>query len=306
MGLLWGAILVRGGAEVYMVTRRKEQAEQLNEAGIELLEGTQHTRWSVYASSTGSAPVEVDAVMITVKQFDLVAAYPTIRDWVQGGPLLLGLQNGWGHEDWLAERFPTLPLALAVTTEGARMEGEATVRSTGKGSTWLGLSPFTLQELEESAKVKLDKLRNYLLHGGMEALSTEYIRDFMWKKLVINSIINPLTALWEIRNGELLESEERLADMRSLFNEAITLSQAEKRNISAHELWESILTVCRQTAANRSSMLQDLDAGRSTEVDSINGTMLRLAHQHGIRLPYHRLMLELIYKKEGRERSEGC
>jgi 2-dehydropantoate 2-reductase len=299
MGMLWAATLARGGASVYLLPRSTKQAKAIQLEGLQLVEGEQVTRWEIKTFSKEDRPVPVDAILLTVKQFDLPSTFKTVRLWASAAPPIIALQNGWGHEELLLREFPHLPLGLAVTTEGARREGDTRVHSTGKGLTWIGLASHS-NESTKTCPVWLDALLERLKTGGFQAKYTEYIQGFMWKKLIINSVINPLTGLWEIPNGELPENEERLARMKQLFHEAIQLSRAEDFEVEAEELWESILTVCRQTALNRSSMLQDLDAGRPTEIDSINGAMVRLAHQHGMKLPFHERIMELIHRKEAR------
>jgi 2-dehydropantoate 2-reductase len=133
--------------------------------------------------------------------------------------------------------------------------------------------------------------------AGFDARVSNNIKETVWKKLLINAVINPLTAILRIRNGELLESRERIDWMRELFQEGLAVARAEGVNLSPG-LWEELLSVCRRTANNHSSMLQDIMNGRRTEMEWINGSLLKAGARHGLELPAHAAVVRRIREME--------
>ncbi len=115
----------------------------------------------------------------------------------------------------------------------------------------------------------------------------------IYRKLLINAVINPLTAIWRIPNGELLASEGRLQLMRELFREATMVYDACGVTYD-EDAWDNILEVCRITAGNISSMLADVLASRTTEIRWINGSLVEMAERTGTSVPLHRWICQLV------------
>ncbi|WJH33076.1 2-dehydropantoate 2-reductase [Paenibacillus sp. CC-CFT747] len=137
-----------------------------------------------------------------------------------------------------------------------------------------------------------------LRRAGFTPQRSEDIRTAMWDKLLINAVINPLTGLLSVPNGALLENRESEDLMRRLLQEGVEVLTREGYTAD-NTIGDRVRTVCRQTAANSSSMLQDLTKGRKTEIEWINGYLLRLADKHGVDLPVNRTLYSLIKLKEG-------
>ncbi|HXH04441.1 MAG TPA: 2-dehydropantoate 2-reductase, partial [Candidatus Competibacteraceae bacterium] len=120
------------------------------------------------------------------------------------------------------------------------------------------------------------------------------IKTRLWHKLAINCAINPLTALLGCRNGELLDLPGERRVLRIICEEAAQVMAAEGIIGDAEELYARVCIIIEATADNYSSMLQDLRAGRSTEIDYLNGYLLRQGAAHGIPLPCNTLLLDMI------------
>lgn len=115
----------------------------------------------------------------------------------------------------------------------------------------------------------------------------------IWSKLVINAVINPLTAILRVKNGELLESAWTRELMLDLYREACLVAEAKDIQLP-DDLWQTILTVCEATSRNHSSMLQDIEQSRTTEIDRINGSLLQMAEELNLDLPAHRTVYRLV------------
>jgi 2-dehydropantoate 2-reductase len=133
--------------------------------------------------------------------------------------------------------------------------------------------------------------------AGFRTHLSNQMKGIVWNKLIINSVINPLTALLRIRNGELPLTEPRRQLMRGLLAEAREAAAGEGVP-TRDDLWEQIVQVCANTAANSSSMLQDVAEGRKTEIAWINGAMIGLARLRGIPMPLHETICRLIEAAE--------
>ena len=153
------------------------------------------------------------------------------------------------------------------------------VKRAGEGHTWFGRDVHT-KEIEKEASRNLEEVRLQALlqQAGFNCTASNQIDKLIYRKLLINAVINPLTAIWRIPNGGLLQNDYRLEVMRRLYDEASAIYKASDIMVGT-DMWEEILSVCRSTASNTSSMLADVMQGRRTEVESISGQMVQLAHR---------------------------
>jgi len=137
-----------------------------------------------------------------------------------------------------------------------------------------------------------------LENAGFRTVLSNRLKDELWRKLIINSVINPLTALMEIRNGALFGHESLVTVMKLLFDEALAVAGVNGVQLDAALLWDGLKEVCDRTAGNQSSTLQDMKAGRPTELPWINGAIVRLGERAGLKVPTHALMMRLLEAKE--------
>jgi 2-dehydropantoate 2-reductase len=213
------------------------------------------------------------------------------------GGAIVAFCNGIGHIERLADALPGRALAAAVTTEAALRTDGRTVLHTGRGSTFIGSAPMfdrlPPHDAEEPGRKSLIDLQNRLNLAGFETSLSNNMTERVLRKLLINAVINPLTSLLRVRNGELTASPDRLATMRVLFDETVDILRL--CGLETKEpLWEELLDVCSRTGRNRSSMLQDVLAGRRTEIDALNGAVCRLAERLDKPAPRNETVAALI------------
>lgn len=314
IGLLLGAKLALSGAGPVIWTRTGEQCRQLREGGLELREadGTRRrTRAASFewtgrpeaaAEAAGQALNEREpvAVALAVKQThidDGLAAF--LREVTGSDPKRFAVfcfQNGIGHMDRLSAELPGVPLFAAVTTEAARREAESAVHHTGSGGVWIGSSRYGAKEGEDPREIGPPPQKMFaeaLEQAGFSAFLSNDIHNRVCRKLLANAVINPLTAIFDVKNGELPGHPARLALMEALHQETATVLSNEGLAPSP-QLWEELLDVCRRTGSNVSSMLADVRAGRQTEIDAINGAIARLAVRHGTTAPLNEAVAALV------------
>ncbi|MED4601124.1 2-dehydropantoate 2-reductase [Paenibacillus validus] len=322
LGILFAAKLTAGGYRTELVVRREEQRQRLAQEGITLgREGEAPLR--VFpdvtridepdAGSRGVAEApELHYIVLTVKQTDItVQLAENLRSRMGPMSWVVCLQNGIGHAETLATHIPAGRLLLAVTTEAALKRSDTAADHTGQGETWAG--PWTpdssrfqdVSGTERSLREKTQKnLAIELESAGFRTFLSNDITSRIWQKLLINAVVNPLTAILHVRNGELLQTSGLQDYMRDLLAEGEKVAAALGIQLESG-LWERLLQVCRLTATNRSSMLQDILAGRRTEIEAINGSLIRKGEDLGLDMTVHKSVYRLVKALEERNSANG-
>lgn len=310
LGLLFAGRLAASGTEVRLWSRTPEQARIIACDGITVLDKEGQTAIHVPGDTLQVAPLadwqrlnshaSAQWILLMTKQGAieevLKQILPVVRTERKTG--IVCLQNGIGHIERIKQAWPEAVLYPAVTTEGAKKEGASSIVHAGSGVTEIGWS----EEREEAHGENFQQyVLNRLLAAGFEVCLSKEIENAMYRKLLINAVINPLTAIWRIRNGELLSNPVRLHMMRKLYDEGIQVYEAHGI-LWDSGWWEQIMNVCRATAENHSSMLADVLAQSITEVASINGQLVQMAEQAGVTAPTHEVLWQLI---EGMRLKEG-
>jgi len=285
IGSLLGAYLDRAGHSVLLIARR-DQIAALREGGVRLtgrVEGT----FRVEAADELPPGPPPDAVLLTVKSFDLATAATAIARRVRPGTPLLLPQNGLGIEEVAARALrsggwsdPERAMVRAVNSLPATWVRPGEVRVAGEGEIVLAEA----RGVNAPAILVFERL---LREAGIRIRLVPDLRREVWRKAVVNAAVNPVTAVHGVVNGRLLESPYREEAAR-LLEEAARTARAVGIEVSDEEARADLERVVRATAENRSSMLQDLDRGRPTEVDAISGEILRAADAHGLDLPFTR------------------
>lgn len=300
LGLLLAGKLNAAGCPAELWTRSEEQAERIEREGVTVIDEASGTRTTTAVKAVPlekAAPQGDVAVLLTVKQTALTPLFlARLKDLLPKEHTLAAFCNGIGHFDKLKAAIPGVQLAAAVTTEAALRSGPATVHHTGRGHIWLGQAPLfdegPLRYAESPESGRVQYIESRLNQAGFTASMSNDMSERMLRKLLINAVINPLTALLRIRNGRLTSTPARLALMRQLFDE--TESILREFGLDDGPYWEELLEVCDRTAANRSSMLQDILAGRDTEIEAINGAVGRLAERLGRSASWNVRMAALV------------
>ncbi|TFE31722.1 ketopantoate reductase family protein [Cohnella luojiensis] len=275
--LLAGKLQATSGSDCELWTRTSNQADLLNLNGITLQDsgGCYSDRVHPVARSLDNVGSFGEGiVLLTVKQTALTSDFlERLAAIVPSGGMVVLFQNGIGHRELLREALPNRSLAVAVTTEGALRVDATTVRHTGSGETRIGVDD------ETDAKL-LFSLERMLKQAGFSVFLSKQLEGAIMRKLLINAVINPLTAILRVRNGELAATSERLALMKALFQETYGILSDFGLDDETG-LWNAVLQVCSATRDNESSMLQDVIAHKETEIEFINGAICRMASRQG-------------------------
>ncbi|CBL44406.1 2-dehydropantoate 2-reductase (Ketopantoate reductase) [gamma proteobacterium HdN1] len=245
--------------------------------------GTNKTEFTIPLDS--SRPIQ--RLLLTTKAQQSLAAMDAIQKRLQPDSIVVVLQNGMGIHELLRQHYPSLKIVAGSTTEGANRITHEHIRHAGVGTTWLGAWDTTDQAALDTV---FDEWRELAIHLEKDPA----IRQRLWEKLAINCAINPLTALLDCPNGELLSHEICRQIMRDASAEVAMLMQHAGLNSTPDALYQTALSVAERTQANISSMLQDRRAKRETEIQYINGYAARYAQQHGLQAPINRWLCEQV------------
>jgi 2-dehydropantoate 2-reductase len=281
LGSLWAARLARAGVPVQLILRDPQRLQAYHQAGgLTLVEQDQARLYPV-AAQTPDNTQPIQRLLLACKAYDAEAAAAQLAPRLVPGAELILLQNGLGSQDRVALQVPQARCILASSTEGAFRERDFRVVFAGHGHTWLGdprepTPPAWLNELEQSG----------IVHDwSLDILGR------LWRKLALNCAINPLTVLHDCRNGGL---REHPAEIASLCAELGELLQRCGQAAAAQDLHEEVLRVIQATAANYSSMHQDVSQGRRTEIAYLLGYACAAAQRHALTLPHLQALHERL------------
>jgi 2-dehydropantoate 2-reductase len=301
LGMMVAARLFLAGVKVELVTRSRRQAEEIREQGLLLTEkgpeGIDVNRM-VHIPTCNLEHLEsvnyseTNFILLMVKQTSITdqLAQELLKQLTPATRLIC-FQNGIGHIEILRRWISVERIWSAVTTEGALKKSSRHVKHTGYGVTWLGSNQVSgIMSSDENIG---EILQNLLMHAGFSTLVSKNINSKVWDKLLINAVINPVTAILHIRNGLLPTIPALLPLMRTLYEEASNLAEQLGIELSP-DLWEQIGIVCKRTADNQSSMLQDILASRITEIDAITGGLIKEAQRVAVQLPTHEALYYMI------------
>jgi 2-dehydropantoate 2-reductase len=225
---------------------------------------------------------EAQLALVLVKSWQTEHAAVQLSQCLARDGLALTLQNGLGNDEILSKYLGSERVVRGVTTLGATLLGPGLVRPAGDG-------PISLE-----AHPRIASIQHMLHQAGFEVKVESDVRSMVWSKLVVSTAINPLTALLRIKNGELLEHQSVRELLHTLARETASVSDSLGIELQFPDPVRAVEEVAVRTAENTSSMLQDILRGSPTEVDSINGAVVKLAHEQKFELPVNQVMLSLI------------
>ena len=229
----------------------------------------------------------VDAAIVTTKTLGTAWAAEIASKILMPDGVALTIQNGLGNYETLVEHVGAERAAVGVIYVGAQMSnGE--LHATGPGKVELG------RPMATGSRMQLDELGRLLREGGMEVTVVDDPWPAVWRKVVTNAAVNPLTALIRHTNADLLADASACRVADCLAREVARVATASGVRIGEEEATKQWRTMAALTGANRSSMLQDVEAGRPTEIDAISGAVAREGDRRGVAAPLNHAMTVLV------------
>ena len=280
IGSLFAWALAEAGLNIRLLTRHGGESARLI-----TLEHKGHLETRAFHVDHHDTPIR--RLLVTVKAHQTEAALQSIAPRITNDTLILLLQNGMGA--WqIAERlFPDSPCIIGTTTEGAWRAADHHIVHAGRGETWIG-------NLQSRWRPHAEATVKGWQHSLFRPRLDDHILARLWRKLAINCAINPLTVLFDCRNGELLEKPAALVQMKAICSEVEQVMEAALGMDTTLPLLELACEVARKTGANQSSMLQDYRRGQPTEIDFITGYLVQEARHLALPVPENEAVLAAV------------
>jgi 2-dehydropantoate 2-reductase len=287
MGSIFGTALVRGGDEVTLVDVAQPLVDKINADGVTVVRGDDRSTSRVPATNDPTSVGVVDAVIFFVKCYHTAAAAELAQPLVGPDTVVASLQNGWGNGDVLAAAFPPEQVVVGVTYNSGLIVEPGVVMHPADQPTFVGA-------FVDGDTPGAERLAEALERAGLATTVTSPVRPEIWKKLILNAATLPPAALTGMNAGAL-EAHEHIRELvAEAAREATGVAQALGYPIDAGERIKTILALLERAGPTKGSMLQDFEAGRRTEIDVINGAVVKAADEQGVAVPLNRAFVALV------------
>ncbi|ELY90656.1 2-dehydropantoate 2-reductase [Natrialba hulunbeirensis JCM 10989] len=295
LGSLVGGVLARTDEHTVTLVAREPHARAIRESGLRL--GGEFDETVTPDATTDGSNLAADLAIVTVKSFDTPAAAETLATGAFDA--VLSLQNGMGNEETLAAAIDA-PILAGTATYGAILQEPGVVECTGLGEIVLGWLDGGSTGSDSNSSTQATHIGGAFDRAGLETAIAEDMPRRLWTKLAINAGINPVTALTGTTN-DAVSSGPAAEVARDAARETARVAEAAGVSLCEREVVTAMDRVATGTAANTSSMAQDVAAGRRTEIDSINGYVVERATALEVDVPTNQILTTLI-----RTWERGC
>jgi 2-dehydropantoate 2-reductase len=280
VGCYFGGMLARAGHDVTLIAR-PQHVEAIQREGLRMQTRTFDEHVRLAASTDASAVQGADLVLFCVKSTDTEAAGAQLRPYLAPGALVLTLQNGVDNADRLRTVLPQQQVAAAVVYVATEMAGPGHVRHHGRGE--LVIEPSESSQAAAQA----------LAAAGVPTEISDNVRGALWTKLIINCAYNAVSAIAQLPYGEAVQGDGVKDVMRDVVDECLAVAQAEGVQMPG-DTHAIVRKLVESMPTQYSSTAQDLARGKRTEIDHLNGLVVRRGAALGIATPANRVLWALV------------
>jgi 2-dehydropantoate 2-reductase len=291
VGSMFGGRLAAAGHEVWLVHRRREVVDALQRDGLLLETPTGDEHIPVHATSETAEVGVVDLVLVLTKSQDTPAAAQAARPLVGESTCVVTLQNGLGNLETLADALGEQHVLMGMMYVGATLLGPGRARHTAAGKSFVG-------EPSGAASERARELAAVFSAAGLPTEATERLWDEVWGKLLINAALNASCALTGAAGTDVLASEAARTWIGLVADETARVASAHGVRLPYPDPGARVLRHCEDIQTAKPSMLQDVERGRPTEIEAINGAIVKLAHRLNLATPYNEALLLLVRMRQ--------
>ena len=286
MGCLFAAHLAKKN-EVGLFDKSSKRAQVISKQGIKV-EGISG-KWSAKVDATVDLKkIEgCEVILICVKSYDTKDAISKIKDSINDSAIVITLQNGVGNIEVIGELIGQQRVVGGVTNLGATLLGDGYIRHAGKGETVLG-------RIDGKIPAEMRGIRETFNKAKLETRISRDIKGLLWSKLIVNVGINALTAITRLNNGRLVEFDGVRQIMSKAVAEAVRVAKRKRIKLLYDDPLTKVEAVCEATSSNVASMLQDVLKKKKTEINFINGVIVREGQSLGIPTPVNSILVDLV------------
>lgn len=286
LGCLFGGRLADAGHHVTLVHHRQDYVDSVNADGLRIdseVEGAPSIELSIAATTDAETVDPVDLAIVFVKAHVTEAALDQHEACIGLDTVVLSLQNGLRHDEILREHVGPERALAGTTYQGAILDGPGRITQTAAGPSTFG------GKNEAAARRVVDALDE----AGLPAELTDDPERIIWEKQLLSIGIKPMAGLMRITNDRAVSTPARRDLMRQLITEAVRVARARGVDLPDRDHAEGVIEICTGTD-HYSSTLQDVWAERKTEIDEINGALLKMADEAGVDVPANRIVTTLV------------
>jgi len=280
VGCYYGAMLARAGCDVTLIGRSGLVAA-VQDGGLHLHTQSFQARVAIAAATDAAAARGADIVLLCVKAADTAAAGLSLAPHLAVGTPVLCLQNGVDNAARLRAVLPAASVVPAAVYAAVEMVGAGRVRHHGGGELVLGPAPGIAAFADACA------------HAGVPVRISANVAGELWTKLIVNCCFNPMSAITRLPYGPMLQGAGAWDVMRDVAAECLEVARAEGI-APAGDPWQALQRIARTMPAQISSMAQDIGRGRPTEIDYLNGYIVRRGEELGVHTPVNRALQALV------------
>jgi len=288
VGCYYGAMLARAGHEVVLIGR-PSHVEAVNASGLRLETKAFDEFVKVAASTEASAAHGADLVLFCVKSTDSESAAAQIKPHLSPGALVLTLQNGVDNDERVRPVLPSNEVAAAVVYVATEMAGPGHVKHHGRGE--LVIAPSRMSE----------QVARHLAAAGVPTQISDNVRGSLWAKLILNCAYNALSAVTQLPYGVLVKGEGVAEVIRDVVAECLAVAKAEGVVVPG-DTDAAVRGIAQTMASQYSSTAQDLARGKLSEIDHLNGLVVRRGEALGVPTPANRVLFVMVKLLEGKQR----
>lgn len=291
MGCLYASLLSKNN-DVTLLDISETAVKAINEKGIIISSGDIEGKktYKVKATFSGELEETPELLIVFVKDTATRAALKSNSSLIKENTLLLSLQNGLGNFEIMEEFAHKNQIFLGTTKHNCVALGAGEIYHSGSGITHIG-SPAGNKE----AVQKITEIFNAC---DIQTQACEDVKRLLWQKLFINMTINSVTSLLDANINIISDSENASNASKKLIEEAVKVAAADGEKFDADQVYSEVISTAKVLGTGKASMCQDMENRRKTEIDFINGAVVRLGKKYGIETPYHSLIVDLIHAKE--------
>ena len=279
VGCYYGAMLARAGNPVTLIGRA-QHVEAIRRNGLFIQTQTFQEHLAVRASTEPSAARGAALVLFCVKATDTEAAAKQLAPHLAPEAFVLSLQNGVDNAERMRAvlKQPVFPAVVYVASE---MAGPGQVKHHGRGE--LVIPPFT----------GVHDIVSLFARAGVPVQVSDNVSGALWLKLILNCAYNALSAISQLPYGRLVRGEGVQATMRDVVQECLAVAQATNVTVPG-DAWQAVERIAQTMPTQLSSTAQDLARGKPSEIDHLNGYVVRRGEALGIPTPLNRLLHALV------------
>ncbi|WP_428036398.1 ketopantoate reductase family protein [Amphritea sp.] len=291
MGCYFGGLLLKAGHRVTFIDVNPEQIATINRQGLILETDAGRSEMPATAALAADVTDPADLVILFTKTMHTDGAMRSIQHLLKSDTVILSLQNGLGNADKIAQHHDFSRIAVGTTLVPADLHSPGHVVSHGPSSS-------RMMDANTQHPEWVDHLAALFNGAGLTSVLDPDIHSVIWSKVAFNAALNSICAVTGATPGRIAEVEDSVQLARSVVHETVLAGEAKGITLDEAHIWDNVEMAMREHPNHKPSMLQDIENGRATEIDSINGAIVLAATETGLDAPVNRTLCQLVKLKQ--------